>query len=57
MQEMQVLSLDWEDSPGRGHGNPLLGMDREEAGRLQSIGVQRVGHDVATKQQHHIKLN
>ena len=23
MQETQVRSLDWEDSPGGGHGNPL----------------------------------
>ena len=23
VQEMQVPSLDWEDSPGEGHGNPL----------------------------------
>ena len=22
-QEMQVQSLDWEDPPGEGHGNPL----------------------------------
>ena len=23
MQEIQVQSLDWEDSPGEGNGNPL----------------------------------
>ena len=43
-------------SPGEGNGNPLhyscLGkpMDRG-AGGLQSVGLQRVGHDLATKQQ------
>ena len=37
-------------SPGRGHGNPLQNsclenpMDRG-AGRLQFLGLQRVGHD------------
>ena len=28
----------------------------EEPGRLQSVGLQRVGHDRVTKQQQHIKL-
>ena len=38
-------------SPGGGHGNPLLysclenAMDRGVSGRLQSKGLQRVGHD------------
>ena len=27
----------------------------EEPGRPQSIGLQRVAHDLATKQQHHLK--
>ena len=41
-------------SPGEGNGNPLLyvclgnPMDRG-AGRLQFMGLQRVGHDLATK--------
>ena len=47
VQETWVRSLGWEDSPGKGHGNPpqysCLGnlMDRE----LQSKGSQRVGHE------------
>ena len=38
-------------SPGEGNGNPLQNsclenpMDREESGRLQSIGLHRVQHD------------
>ena len=49
-QETQVQSLGQEDSPGEGNGYPLQyfclekSMDRG-AGRLQSIGSQRVGHD------------
>ena len=45
-------------SPGEGNGNPLqyycLGnlMDREETGRLQSMGSQRIKHNLVTKQQH-----
>ena len=45
-------------SPGEGNGNPLqylcLGnpMDRG-AGRLQSMGSQRVGHNLATKPSPH----
>ena len=31
-------------SPGRGHGNPLQYSCLEKAGRLSSIGLQRVGH-------------
>ena len=42
----------WERSPGEGNGNPLqyscLG-NPTEPGRLQSIGLQRVGHDLATE--------
>ena len=54
MQEIkktQVLSLGWKDSPEKGmatHSNILawrVPMDREEPGRLQSMGLQRVGHD------------
>ena len=40
----------WGRSPGGGHGNPLSILVwripwTEEPGRLQSIGLQRVGHD------------
>ena len=40
----------WEISPGGGHGNPLqyscLENPRtEEPDRLQTIGLQRAGHD------------
>ena len=44
-------------SPGEGSGNPVqyscLGnpMDMEEPGGLQSMGSQRVWHNLATKQQ------
>ena len=40
-----------ERSPEVGNGNPLQyscledSMDRQQPGRLQSIGLQRVGHD------------
>ena len=46
-----------ERSPGEENGNLLqyscLGnpMDREEPGGLQSIGLQRVRHDLVAKQQ------
>ena len=39
-------------SPGEGHGNPLqyscLEKSMDEPGGLQSMGLQRVGHDWAT---------
>ena len=44
--------------PGEGHGNPLQysclenPMDREETGGLQSMGLQRVGHDRGDGTQH-----
>ena len=50
MQETQVGSLGWEDSPGEGHGNPLQysclenSMDRG-AWWATVRGVPRVGHD------------
>ena len=46
-------------SPGDGNGNPFQHScledptDREGPGGLQSMGSQRVGHDLTTKQQHH----
>ena len=44
-------------SPGEGNSNPFqyycLGNPMaEELGRLQSRGCKRVGHDLATKEQH-----
>ena len=44
----------WGRSPGGGHGNPLhyscLGIPwTEEPGRLQSVGSQRVRHDLASE--------
>ena len=50
MQETQVLSLGWEDSLEKGmatHSNILawrIPWTEEPAG-LQSMGLQRVGHD------------
>ena len=46
----------WERSPGEGNGNPFqyscLKIPRpEEPGWLQSTGLQRVGHNLVTKQQ------
>ena len=43
-------------SPGEGHGNPLQYSCMEnstvEPGGLQSMGLQRAGHDLTNKQQH-----
>ena len=44
--------------PGEGSGNPLQypcleNPWTEEPGRLQSMGLQRVGHDLATNHHHH----
>ena len=48
-------------SPGGGHGNPVFlpgeSPRTEEAGGLQSMGSQRVGHDLATKGQHSTDLS
>ena len=55
-QETQVRSLDWEDAPREGNGNPLqyscLGnpMDRG-AWQATVYGSQSVRYDLATKQQ------
>ena len=49
----------WERSLGGGHGKPLQysclenPMDR---GGWQAIGLQRVGHNEATKQQQHASV-
>ena len=56
-QQTQVWSLGWEDPPGGGHGNPLHILAwrmlwTEEPGRLQSVGLQRVGHDWVTQHTH-----
>ena len=56
MQEMWVQSLDWEDPLEKEmttHSSILTWESpwTEEPGRLQSMGLQRVGHDLAAKQQ------
>ena len=53
--EKWVGSLVWEDSleEEMATGSSILAWKipwREEPGRLQSVGPQRVGHDLATKQ-------
>ena len=56
MQKMWVPSLGWEDLLEKEmvtHSN-ILAWEipwTEEPGRLQSMGLQRVGHDLVTKQQ------
>ena len=57
MQVTQVRSLGWEDPLGKGmatHSSILAWRIpwTEEPGGLQSMGSQRVGHDLATEQQH-----
>ena len=54
MQEMQVPSLGWEDPLEKGmatHSSILAWRIpwTEEPGRLQSIGLQRVRHELVTK--------
>ena len=48
-----VSVLGWGRFPGEGNGNPLqyscLENPMEEPGGLQSMGSQRIGHDLATK--------
>ena len=61
MQEMWVLSLDREDileQEMATHSSTLAWEIAwtEEPGRLQSMGLQRVRHDLSSKQQHYIKL-
>ena len=54
MQEMWVPSLDWEDPLGKELAtlSSILAWEipqREDPGLLQSMGLQRAGHDLATK--------
>ena len=56
MQETWVQSLGWEDPLEKGmatHSSvPAWRIPwTEEPGRLQSVGLQRVGHSLATEQQ------
>ena len=56
MQEMQVSSLGWEDPLGKEMAtHPSILAWRtpwtEEPGGLQSMGSQRVGHDLVTQLQ------
>ena len=56
MQETLVQSLGWEDpleEEMATHSSILAWRIpwRKKPGRLQSAGLQRVGHDLATKQQ------
>ena len=57
MWETWVQSLGWEDPLDEDmetHSSILAGESpwTEEPGGLQSLGVQRVGHDQVTKPQH-----
>ena len=61
MQEMQVQYLVREDSPGKGNGIhcSILAWEipwTEEAGRLQSMGSQRVIHGLTTEQYIYLPL-
>ena len=56
MQESQVQALDWEDllEKAMETHSSIFAWEipwTEEPGRLQSMGLQRVGRDLATKQQ------
>ena len=56
MQETRVQSLGWEDTLEKGmvtHSRILAWRIpwTVEPGRLQSMGSQRVGHDLVTEQQ------
>ena len=65
MQETQVLSLGWEDPLQEGMATyPSVLCWRipwtEESGGLQSLGSQRIGHDLVTEHTHtpiHIYLS
>ena len=61
-QEMHVRSLDWEDSLEKEmatHSSMLAWEipQTEEIGRLQSMGSERGGHDLATKEQWHCSIS
>ena len=49
MQETQVQTLDWEDSPGGGHGNPLQHFCLENA--MDTGASWATVHRVAEKSQ------
>ena len=56
MPETQVLSLGWEDPLEKemaAHSSILAWRipRTDEPSELQSVGLQRVGHDLVTKQQ------
>ena len=56
MQETQVPSLGWDDPLGKETAthSSILALEiprTKKPGRLQSIGSQRIGHDLATEQQ------
>ena len=59
MRDTWIRSLCWEDSPGGRRGNPLQysclenPLRTEEPDSLQSMRLQRVGHDSTTK--HRVK--
>ena len=62
MQETQVQSLGWEDPLQKGvvtHSSILAWKIpwTEEPGRLQSIGPQRIRHDLVSKWQQQLILN
>ena len=57
MQETQVRSLGWEDPLEKKMSTHYSAVAwdsprTEEPGRLQSMGLQRVGHNLVTQQQH-----
>ena len=61
MRETQVQSLDWEDSleeEMQPTPSSILAWEipwTEEPGGLQSMGLQKVGHNLVTKQQHTVR--
>ena len=59
MQEMRVRSLDWDDPVKKEMAThcSILAWEipwPEEPGGLQSMGLQRVGHDLATEDMHNL---
>ena len=61
MQEIWVQSLAWEDPLEKEMAihSSVLAWEipwKEETGRLQSMRLQRVGHDLETKQQQEMIL-